>query len=151
MKKELAEQFNQEVDRYRNALLYEARKSDWEAFDARAGKLFDYVESIEFSELERRFLTVFTPILAVLGLVALALLGVDVQAHPELMRLKNTVILAGLAASSFELYFFIDYRIYMRIKTSYYKRRRENFIRNMELDFRAYTLRPANQMAQQKQ
>jgi hypothetical protein len=151
MKKELAEQFNQEVDRYRNALLYEARKNEWEAFDARAGKLFDYVESIEFSELERRFFTVFTPILAVLGLVVLALVGVDFQAHPELMRLKNTVILAGLAVSSFELYFFIDYRIYMGIKTTYYEKRRKSFIRNMELDFRAYVLRPSNQMEQQGQ
>jgi len=151
MKKELAEQFNQEVDRYRNALLYEARKNEWEAFDARAGKLFDYVESIEISELERRFFTVFTLILAVLGLVVLALLGVDFQAHPELMRLKSTVILAGIAVSSFELYFFIDYRIYIGIKTSYYEKRRKNFIRNMEQDFRTYALRPANQMGQQGQ
>lgn len=149
MKRELAEKFNQEVDSYRNALLYEARKCDWEAFKARAGKLFDYVESIEFSELERRFFTVFSLILALLGLVVLALLGVDFQAHPELMRLKSTVVLAGIAVSSFELYFFIDYRMYMDIKTSCYKKRRENFIRNMEQDFRTYALRPADQMGQQ--
>ncbi len=140
MKKELAEQFNQEVDRYRNALLFCARKCDWESFKAKAGKLFDYVESIEYSELERRFFTVFNSILVILGLAVLALFGVDFEANPELQRLKQSFVAAAIAGSSFEIYFFIDFRMYINIKTSFYKKRRENFIRNMEQDFRGYAL-----------
>jgi hypothetical protein len=140
MKRELAEQFNQEVDNYRKALLFYARKCDWEEFKAKAGRLFDYVEAIEFSELERRFFTIFNPILAVLGLAVFALFGVDFEVHPEWLRLKDTFVLASIAASSFELYFFLDFRMYMDIKTSCYKKRRENFIRDIEQDFRGIAL-----------
>ncbi len=139
MKKELAEQFNQEVDGYRNALLFCARKCDWESFKAKAGKLFDYVESIEYSELERRFFTVFTLILIVLGLAVIALFGVDFEANPALQRLKQSFVVAAIAGSSFELYFFLDFRMYVDIRTSFYKKRRESFIRNIEQDFRGYT------------
>ncbi len=140
MKKKLAEQFSQEVDGYRNALLFCARKCDWESFNVKAGKLFDYVESIEYSELERRFFTVFTPILIVLCLAVIALFGVDFEANPELQRLKQSFIVAAIAGSSFEIYFFLDFRMYVDIKTSFYQKRREKFIRNMEQDFRGYTL-----------
>ncbi len=140
MKKELAEQFNREVDGDRNALLSCARKCDWESFKAKAGKLFDYMESIEYSELERRFFTVFTPILIVLSLAIVALFGVDFDANPELQRLKQSFIAAAIAGSSFELYFFLDFRMYVDIKTSFYKKRREKFIRDIEQDFRGYTI-----------
>ena len=53
------------------------------------------------------------------------------------MRLKNAMVLAGLGVSSFELYFYLDYRIYMRIKTFHYEERREKFVRNIERDFRS--------------
>jgi len=140
MKKELAEQFNREVDSYRNALLYCARKCDWESFKAKAGKLFDYVESIEYSELERRFFTIFTPILAVLALAVLALVGVNFDALPELQRLRHSFNMAALAGSTFEIYFFLDYRVYMKRKTTFYQKRREKFIRNLEQDFRSYAV-----------
>jgi hypothetical protein len=141
MDREIAEQFNQEVDSYRNALLDCARKCDWETFKAKAGRLFDYVEAIEFSELDRRFFRIFTPVLAALCLAVLALLGVDFEVHPEWLRLKHSFILAAIAASSFELYFFLDYRMYMQIKTRCYEKRRDKFIRNIEKDFRGYTFR----------
>ncbi len=139
MKKELAERFNEEVDSYRNALLNCARKRDWETFKDKAGRLFDYVESIEFQELERRFFTIFSSILALLVLAVIALLSVDFQVHQELLRLKGAFILFALAASSFELYFFVNYRMYAEIKTTNYKKRRDHFIKNIEQDFRGYT------------
>jgi len=140
MKRQLAERFNQEVENHRKALLYYARKCDWETFEAKAGRLFDYVESIEFMELERRFFTVFNLILGVLILAIIGLLTVDFEVHRELFKFKNSFVMTTLAVSSFELYFFIDYRLYVGVKTRYYKKRRENFIRNIEKDFRGFTV-----------
>lgn len=140
MKKELAELFNKEVESYRNGLLYYARKRDWETFEDKAGRLFDYVESIEFRELERRFFTVFNLILAVLVLAVIMLFSVDFQVHTELLRLKGGFILSAVAVSSFELYFYIDYRMFIGIKTFSYKRRRENFIKGIEQDFQSYAV-----------
>lgn len=143
MKKELADQFNQEVDGYRNALLYRARKCDWDAFRVKAGKLFDYVEAIEFAELERRFFSIFWMVLAVLILALIALFNIDAGVSEELRRLRNMVILASLAGSGFELYFYLDFKIYMKSKMRYFKRRRERFIMNIEKDFREFTAAPA--------
>ena len=140
MRKGLEKQFNVEVENYRKALLYHARSSDWEAFKAKAGRMFDYVEAIEYSELERRFFTNFNVVLAVLIAIIVALFKVDFAVTPELMRLKNIMVLAGLGASSFELYFYLDYKIYMRVKTVYYTERRRKFVSNIEKDFRSYVL-----------
>lgn len=140
MKKELAELFNREVESYRSGLLYYARKCDWEKFENKAGRMFDYVESIEFRELERRFFMVFNLILGVLVLGVILLFSVDFQAHQALLRLKSGFILTSLAVSSFELYFFIDYRTFISIKTFSYKRRRENFIKGLEQDFQNYVI-----------
>ncbi len=138
MKRELAEEFNREVDGFRKALLFYARKSDWEEFKAKAGRMFDYVETIEYSELERRFFTIFGAILVILVMAVAALFGFDFGVSPELMRLKNLVILTFIAASSFELYFFIDFKRYVDVRTSCRRRRREDFIKNIEQDFRGY-------------
>jgi hypothetical protein len=140
MKKELAEQFSREVDGYRKALVFYARKSDWEEFKGKAGRLFDYVETIERSELERRFFTVFGVILAGLVLTVVALFGVDFEISPGLMRLKNNIMITALAASGYELYFYLNYRFYVDVRLSHSEQRRENFIRNIERDFRSFDL-----------
>jgi hypothetical protein len=140
MRKELEQQFNQDVENYRKALLYHARISDWETFKAKAGRMFDYVESIEYSELQWRFFTNFNMILVVLIVIVIALFKVDFAVTPELVRLKNAVVLAGLGVSSYELYFYVNYRTYIRVKTFHYSERRERFIRNIEQDFRSYVL-----------
>jgi hypothetical protein len=140
MKKELAELFNQEVESYRNGLLYYARKRDWEMFEEKAGRLFDYVESIEFRELERRFFTIFILILAALVLAVIMLFSVNFKVHEELLRLKSGFILSAVAVSSFELYFYIDYRLFIGVKIFSYKKRRENFIKGIEQDFRSFAV-----------
>lgn len=138
MKRGREKQFNQDVENYRRALLYHARISDWETFKAKAGRMFDYVEAIEFSELERRFFMNFNAVLVVLIAIAVALFQVDFEVAPELVRLKNVMVLAGLGVGSFELYFYINYRTYVRVRTFNYAERREKFIRNIEQDFRSY-------------
>ena len=144
MKKKLAEQFSREVESYRRALLFCARKSDWEEFKMKAGKLFDYVEAIERVELEKRFFSVFSVILAALVVTVIALFNVNFEISPESMRLKNTVMFTAIAVSTFELYFFINYRTYAGVRTSHYQERRENFIKNIEKDFRSFDLRTAD-------
>jgi len=138
MKRGREKQFNQDVENYRRALLYHARISDWETFKAKAGRMFDYVEAIEFSELERRFFMNFNAVLVVLIAIAVALFQVDFEVAPELVRLKNVMVLAGLGVGSFELYFYINYRTYVRVRTFNYAERREKFIRNIEQDFRSH-------------
>lgn len=147
MKRGMEKQFNQDVENYRKALLYHARISDWETFKAKAGRMFDYVEAIEYSELERRFFNNFNVILVVLIVIVVALFNVDFWITPEMMRLRNALVLAGLGVSSFELYFYLDYRIYMRVKTVHYAERREKFIRNIESDFRSYVLQAERKAA----
>jgi len=141
MKRGREKQFNQDVENYRRALLYHARISDWETFKAKAGRMFDYVEAIEYSELERRFFMNFNAVLVVLIAIAVALFQVDFEVAPELVRLKNVMVLAGLGVGSFELYFYINYRTYVRVRTFNYAERREKFIRNIEQDFRSYIVR----------
>ncbi len=147
MKRELAEQFNREVETYRKALLFYARKCDWEEFKAKAGRLFDYVESVELSETERRFSMVFNSLLAVLGLAVLALFGVDFSAHTGLQGMKQVFILTSIAGSTFELYFYLDFRIYREARTSFYGRRRAKFIRGLEQDFQTYAVQAERKAA----
>ncbi len=137
MRRELAEQFNREVDTYRKTLTALAEKCDWKGFEIKAGRLFDYVESVEFMEIERRFFRIFNLILSILILAIIGLFSVDFNVHQELLRFKNVFILTAIAVSSFELYFFVDYRMFAQGRTFGYRQRRQNFIRAIERDFRS--------------
>ncbi len=137
MRRELAEQFNRNVDNYRKTLTVLAQNCDWKGFEAKAGRLFDYVESVEYMEIERRFFRIFNLILGFLILVIIGLLSVDFNVHQELLRFKNAFIVTAIAVSSFELYFFVDYRMFAQGRTFGYRKRRENFIRAIERDFRS--------------
>ena len=147
MKRGLEKQFNQDVEHYRKALLYHARIRDWETFKAKAGRLFDYVEAIEYSELERRFFKNFNVILVMLIVIIVVLFSINMGATPELMQLKNAIVLVGLGMSSFEVYFYVDYKIYIKVKTVHYAERRERFIRNIESDFRSSVLQAEERKA----
>lgn len=138
MDRKLAEQFNNELKGYRSSLLYYAKMSNWVEFEAKAGRLFDYVETVEFSELERRFFNIFNPILMVMAAVLLALLGLDFETHQGWLSLKNAFIFTVIAAITFELFFFLNYRVYIGRRTQYYKRRRRKFIQDLLQDFRSY-------------
>ncbi len=130
--------FSEEVEGYRRSLLYFARKCDWAEFKARAGRLFDYVESVEATELERRFFITFNTILALLIAAVVVLFTVDPGVHEQWQNYRNAGILAALAASGFELFFFLNFRWYADMRMSCFRKRREVFIRTIERDFRRY-------------
>lgn len=138
MDRKLAEQFNNEINGYRNSLLYYAKASNWEEFEIKAGRLFDYVETVEFSELERRFFNIFNPILMVMAAALLALLGLDFETHQGWISLKNAFVFTLIVALIFELFFFLNYRMYIGRRTQYYEKRRKKFIRSLRQDFRCY-------------
>jgi len=140
MKKEIADQFNHEVETYRRALLYYARKCDWETFEAKAGRMFDYVESVEFQELERRFFRTFGLFLGAIIIAVTVFLNIDFEVHQEWLQWKNSFLFSAIAACTLEIYFFINYRTYIDVKTYGQKKRREKFIHGIEADFRKYTL-----------
>jgi len=138
MTQELARQFSDEVERYHRALDYFARVREWERFKERAGGLFDYVEHVEATELERRFYRIFNMILTVLAVSIVALFSVDLPAGADWPYYKRALVLACLAVSAFELYFFLNFRWYADMRKAGFRRRRERFIRNIERDFRSF-------------
>jgi hypothetical protein len=136
MEKRLNKTFNKEVEKYRRILLSCADKSEWNTFKTNAGRLFDYVESIEVSEIERRFFRISGVIMGVLFLSVILIVSMNFDLREEMMRLRKLIILTALMGSSYQLYFFLNFRRYLGQKKSNYERRRERFIRNIEEDFR---------------
>lgn len=136
MEKELHRTFNQEVHRYRHILTNCAKRCDWESFKLYAGKLFDYVEAVEMSEIERKFLRISRIIMFFLFVIAIVFFKVDADFFPEFICVKKFFTMSALVGCVFELYFFLSYRMYMKVKIDFYKQRRERFIRNIERDFR---------------
>jgi hypothetical protein len=58
--------------------------------------------------------------------------------------------MSALAASSFELYFYLGYRLYAEARTFQYRKRRSSFIRGIEQDFRSYTSQAGAKEASEK-
>ncbi len=147
MTQELAKQFNAEVEGHRRALLYLASKREWEAFKARAGRLFEYLEKVEASERERRFYTIFYSILAVLTLGVIIVLGLMPQLSAGWFYQRRSLILAALAGCSFELFFYLNFRWYVEARMAGFLRRRAAFIRSIEQDFRTFAHNPGENRA----
>ncbi len=142
MTQELAKQFNAEVEGHRRALLYLASKREWEAFKARAGRLFEYLEKVEATERERRFYTIFYFILVVLTLAVIVALGVEPRVSADWLDQRRSLILAALAGCSFELFFYLNFRWYAEARMAGFLRRRAAFIRGIEQDFRTFEHNP---------
>jgi hypothetical protein len=140
MKKELNKKFNEEMTRYKETLFFYAKKCDWESFKDNAGRLFDYVESIERLETERRFFNVSKVIVAILFPAVLAIMKVNPQLYPGFEKIKDQMIIIAIGGCCFEVYFFYTFRKYMQGKSVYYNRRKARFIRNIEEDFRDMSL-----------
>jgi len=138
MEKSLEKVFNEKVNNYRNILLSCAKKSEWNTFKINAGKLFDYVESIEMSVLEKKFYSISSVIIGVLVLVVVAVWRINPAIHCEIQRVRELMILAGIGGCSYQLYFFLNFRLYMDTKITSYKYRRERFIKNIEADFKTF-------------
>jgi hypothetical protein len=133
---EFANRINEEIERFKNALLHHAKQCEWDSFKKKAGILFDYLEAIELSEIERKFFKIFRIILVVLAVAIVILWKMNGEAYPALLRFKDSLVIIAIAGSCFELYFFLDFRMYVEHKMSWYKKRREQFIRNIEKDFK---------------
>ncbi len=138
MEKSLEKVFNEEVDKYRIILLSCAKKSEWNTFKANAGRLFDYVESIEMSVLEKKFYSISSVIMAVLVLVVVAVWRLNPAIHCEIGKIRELMILAGIGGCSYQFYFFLNFRMYVNGKITSYKCRRERFIKNIEADFKTF-------------
>lgn len=136
MTKELNRTFNEEVNRYKNALLFYAKKCDWETFKVKAGKFFDYLESIEMAEIERKFFKISKIIIFILCVVVLFIFKLNSNISPEISGLRKFIILVALGGGSFEIYFFFNFRVYMKNKKIFYNKRRERFVSDIERDFK---------------
>jgi hypothetical protein len=142
MDREFANRINEEIERYKNALLHYAKQCEWETFKSKAGALFDYLEAIELSEIQRKFFRMFRLILFVLVIIIVIILKMNGETYPSLLRFKDSMIIMAIAGSCFELYFFLDFRLYVEHKMSWHEKRREQFIRNIEKDFREIIVQP---------
>jgi len=105
-------------------------------FEKKAGILFDYLDAIERRVIERSFFIRFFFILAMLVATAVIIVKMDGQVFPVFLKYKNAMVLTAIAVSSFKLYFYVDFRMYVKAKMSWYKKRKEQFIKNIEKDFK---------------
>ncbi len=140
MSQSLYESINREVEQYRRALVHFAKAREWETFEKKAGVLFDYLESIELTVLERKFYSLFFLILAVLVAIIIVILKANGWILAMITQYKDYVVLLAAFTTCYELYFYLNYRLYVEVKMSKYKKRKEQFIRNIKNDFREYTM-----------
>ena len=136
MNRTLNKKFNHEISIYKNSLLFYAKQCDWETFKSRAGSLFDYIESVEMKEIERKFFKIFKVILSFLFFAVFIIVSINPESYPEMSRIKETMILAALAGCCYELFSFMNFCLHMNKKKTLYKKRRARFIINIHSDFR---------------
>ena len=93
MSRSLHESINKEVEQSRRALVHVAKAREWESFEKKAGVLFDYLESIELTILERKFYSAFIMILAISVGIVIVILKADNRFLPMITRYKEYVVL----------------------------------------------------------
>ncbi len=142
MDREFVKRIDEEVERYKNALLYYAKLREWDTFKSKAGRLFDYLEALELSVLERKFFRIFRVVLGVLSAAVIIIWIMRGDASARLLRFKDLLVLIAIGGSCFELYFFVDFRVYVNHKMAWYRKRREQFIRDIEKDFKDIIVHP---------
>jgi len=140
MENELYNKFNEEINRYRNSLLFYAKKCDWDTFKDNAGRLFDYCESFEMSVIEKKVFRITKIVVAVLFFMVVLIVKLNPNIYPELARVKEVMTLIALLTCFFEVFFLLNYRMYMKGKMSCYKKRRERFVINIQQDFKDMTV-----------
>lgn len=139
MNDETNRKFNEEITRYKNTLLFYAKKCEWDTFKINAGKLFDYCESFEARAVQNEFFKISKIVVAGLFFMLLVIIKIDPDVYPGFARAKELLTLIAIAGCCFEVYFFFNFRTYMQGKTLYYKKRRDKFIRNILMDFQNIT------------
>lgn len=144
MDRERYSRINEEIEGFRKALVRYAQACEWDTFEKKAGILFDYLESIERAALEKKFFRVFLAILAVVAAAVVSLMQLDGHVFPALLKYRDAIILAAIAACCFELFFFLNFRTYVKARVTWYRERRERFIRDIRADFAALFSAPGN-------
>ena len=144
MDREWRNRINEDIEGFRKALVRYAKACELDTFEKKAGALFDYLESVERTALEKKFFRVFRIVLAVVAATVVFITQLDGLAFPALVKYKDAIILAAIAASCFELFFFLNFRTYVKVKMSWYRERREQFIRNIKADFSTLFGAPLN-------
>jgi len=136
MDKQFAGKLDTQISRYKQALTYFAKTCDWEVFKLNASTLFDYLESVELYLVKRKFHHLLEIIFMalVLALVLFSALGNSLS--PTLIRYRSPLGLTAVSGFLVEMILLFELRLYMNVKTSHQKERKEQFIRNIEDDFR---------------
>lgn len=128
--------FNEEVGRFKKSLLFYAKQRNWDTFMSKAGSMFDYIESVEIKEIERKFFKIFKIILSILIFAVFFIISLNPESNPNMVRIREMTVIAALAGCCYELYLFISLRVYLKHKKNFYLKRRERFIHNLKGDFR---------------
>jgi hypothetical protein len=125
-----------EINRYKNALIFFAKTCDWFDFHSNAATLFEYLESVELSLLKRKLHQAIEIIPAALVLAIVIFSSVNITASPLLMKYREQIVLIAAAAILFELLLLFELRLYVNIKTKNQQKNKDRFIRHIEHDFK---------------
>jgi hypothetical protein len=125
-----------EINRYKNALIFFAKTCDWFDFHSNAATLFEYLESVELSLLKRKLHQAIEIIPAALVLAIVIFSSVNITASPLLMKYREQIVLIAAAAILFELFLLVELRLFVNIKTKNHQKRKDRFIRNIEHVFK---------------
>ena len=82
-----------------------------------------------------------------LVVAGLLITGWNPGENAEWQHYKQNFLFVLLAVSSFELFFYINFRRYVEVRAALFRKRREDFIRNLEQDFQQYAEEPMRQAA----
>ncbi len=136
MDERTANKLNDEISRYKKALIFFAKTCDWFAFHSNAARLFEYLESVELSLLKRKYHQVIEIISVALVLAIVVFSSVNITDSPLLIKYRGQLVLIAAAAILFELLLLIELRLYGDIKAKNQQKRKEWFIRNIEHDYK---------------
>ncbi len=136
MDERTANKLNDEISRYKRALIFFAKTCDWFSFYSNAVTLFEYLESVELSLLKRKLHQVIEIITVALVLAVVIFSSVNITASPLLMKYRGPLVIIAAAAILFELFLLVELRLYTSIKTRNQQKRKDRFVRNIEHDFK---------------
>ena len=136
MDKQFTKRLDNEISRYRKTLDYFAKTCDWKNFHRNAATLFDYLESAELFLLKKKIYQLFDIILIVLAVTFVMLSTLSGTVSPWLMKYWGQLALSVAVAIFLGVLFFLELRMYTSFKATRLKKRKEEFIKNMENNFK---------------